>query len=220
VPQPVAQSGRVARKRTRRISEILRVAAEILAERGYQGASLDEVADRLDMAKASLYYYFDSKESLFCACLASVAEDAIRRLGAIAVGEGTATDRLRRLIIEQQIITARDHPELSRLFLRHLEWPESLGAKIRDWHLRHEAIFTDVIAEGIRTGEFEGADPAVARRCLLGALNFVPVWYQPDRGRAFEAVADTVMLMFGVPVSPPAPRGRPGSRTARSRGPR
>jgi AcrR family transcriptional regulator len=234
VSQPVVQSTRVARKRTRRVNEILRVAAEVLGERGYHGTSLDEVADRLDLAKASLYYYFDSKEALFSACLGTVAEEAILRLGAIAAGPGTATDRLRRLVVEQQVITAADRPELSQLFLRRLEWPESLNVKIQDWHRRHEAIFVDVIDEGIRTGEFEVADPAVAavaRRCLLGALNFVPSWYHadisgdtpgpPGQG-VFETVADTVLMMFGVgvAVSPPALRARPGSRTAPRRAPR
>jgi AcrR family transcriptional regulator len=214
VSQPVTPSSRVARKRMRRINEILRVAAEVLGERGYQGTSLDEVAERLDLAKASLYYYFPSKEELFSACLAAVAEEAILRLGAIATDRGTATERLRRLIVEQQVVTAVDRPELSQLFLRHLEWPEALAGKISDWHRRHEAIFLDVIDEGIRTGEFEVIDLAVARRCLLGALNFVPSWYQPGGERVFETVAETVLAMFGVGVSPPARRARPGSRSA------
>jgi AcrR family transcriptional regulator len=220
VSPPVAQSSRVARKRTRRINEILRVAAEVLGERGYQGTSLEEVADRLDLAKASIYYYFASKEELFSACLGAVAEEAIERLRAIARDEGTATERLRRLVVEQQVITAADHPELSRLFLRHLEWPESLKAEIQEWHRRHEAIFLEVIDEGLGTGEFEVTDLAVARRCLLGALNFVPSWYLPGGEPVFETVADTVLMMFGVAVSPPAPRARRRSPSAPSHAPR
>ena len=82
--------GRVARKRQRRTEEILRVAAEVLAEKGYYNTSLEEIADRLDLAKASLYHYFDSKEALLAACLATVAEEAISRLTAIASDPGTA----------------------------------------------------------------------------------------------------------------------------------
>lgn len=198
-----APLGRVARKRVRRINEILRVAAEVLGERGYQGTSLEEVADRLDLAKASLYHYFDSKEALFSACLGTAAEEVIRRLTAIADEEGTHTERLRKLIVEQVRFTSYEYPELSRLFLRHLEWPDSIDQKIHDWQARHDVIFKRVIDEGVATGELQIADAAVARQCLIGAVNFVPFWgYKPD-GRystdeLVEVVADSLMLMFGV----------------------
>lgn len=194
--------GRVARKRIRRINEILRVAAEVLGERGYQGTSLEEVADRLDLAKASLYHYFDSKEALFSACLGTAADEIIRRLTAIATEDGPATERLRRLIVEQLRFTTQEYPELSRLFLRQLEWPDSIDQKIHDWQARHDAIFKQVIDEGLANGELAVADRAVARQCLIGAVNFVSFWgYKPD-GRLTmdelaEVVADSVLLMFG-----------------------
>lgn len=193
----------MARKRVRRINEILRVAAEVLGERGYQGTSLEEVADRLDLAKASLYHYFDSKEALFSACLGTAAEEVIRRLSALAAGEGSATERLRKIVVEQVRFTSYEYPELSRLFLRHLEWPESIDAKIHDWQARHDAVFKQVIDEGVASGELRVAHSAVARQCLIGAVNFVPFWgYKPDgrysNAELVEVVADSLMLMFGV----------------------
>lgn len=207
VPQDdPAPLGRVARKRQRRVNEILRVAAEVLSEKGYYNTSLEEIADRLDLAKASLYHYFDSKEALLTACLSLVAEEAIRRLSAISSGPGTAAERLRRLIIEQLEIITVEYPELSRLFLAHLEWPASVRGRIADWHTRHDEIFRAVIDEGHNTGELAEVDVSIVRHNLTGALNFVPFWFRPD-GRladrdAFEAVADSVLLMFGV-GSPP-----------------
>jgi AcrR family transcriptional regulator len=204
--------GRVARKRQRRIKEILRVAAEVLAEKGYYNTGLEEIADRLDLAKASLYHYFDSKEALLTACLATVAEEAITRLGAIAGGPGTAAERLRRLIIEQLQIITVEYPELARLFLAHLEWPASVREQIADWHGRHDAIFRAVITEGVEAGELADIDVSLVRHNLTGALNFVPFWFKPggrfsDR-EAFDAVADSVLLMFGVGSPPPPDQPR------------
>jgi len=207
VPQDEApELGRVARKRQRRINEILRVAAEVLSEKGYYNSSLEEIADRLDLAKASLYHYFDSKEALLTACLGTVAEEAIRRLTVIASGDGTAPERLRGLIIEQLRIITVEFPELARLFLAHLEWPDAVRVRIKDWHTRHDAVFKAVIDEGVKSGELADIDVSLVRHNLTGALNFVPFWFQPggrfsDR-EAFEAVADSVLLMFGV-GSPP-----------------
>ena len=194
---------RIERKRLRRMNEILRVAADVVAERGYQNTSLDEVAERLDVAKASLYYYFESKQALVGACLDTAAAEVQRRLEVIVEEGGTPTETLRRLIIEQQVFTTQDRPELSRLFLRHLEWPPPLLEKIHEWLVRHDRIWKAVIEEGIAAGEFQPTtDPAVVRHCLHGALDFVPFWYHPD-GRydpqaLFEQVADTVLLMLGA----------------------
>jgi AcrR family transcriptional regulator len=200
--------GRVARKRQRRVNEILRVAAQVLAEKGYYNTSLEEIAERLDLAKASLYHYFDSKEALLTAALGAVADEAIRRLTAIAEEPGPAPDRLRRLIVEQLQIITVEFPELSRLFLAHLEWPAVVRERIADWHSQHDAIFRAVIAEGVKDGELADIDVSVVRHNLTGALNFVPFWFKPE-GRlpdreAFERVADSVLLMFGV-GSPPTP---------------
>jgi AcrR family transcriptional regulator len=202
------QLGRVARKRQRRINEILRVAAQVLSEKGYYNTSLEEIADRLDLAKASLYHYFDSKESLLTACLGTVAEESISRLTAIASGAGSAPERLRGLIIEQLRIITIEYPELARLFLAHLEWPATVRERISDWHTRHDAIIKGVIEEGVKSGEFGDIDISVVRHNLTGALNFVPFWFHAE-GRfsdrdAFEAVADSVLLMFGV-GAPPTP---------------
>jgi len=202
------QLGRVARKRQRRVNEILRVAAEVLAQKGYYNASLEEIADRLDLAKASLYHYFDSKEALLTACLETVAEEAIRRLSVVASGPGTTPERLRGVIIEQLRILTVEYPELARLFLAHPEWPETVQARIREWHARHDAVFKGLIEEGVKSGELADIDVSLVRHNLTGALNFVPFWFKPE-GRfsaeeAFEAVADSVLLMFGV-GEPPAP---------------
>jgi len=239
---------RIERKRLRRVNEILRVAAEVVAERGYHNTSLDEVAERLDLAKASLYYYFDGKQALVAACLDTAAAEVEERLEAIVAEGATPTETLRRLIIEQQVFTTQDRPELSRLFLRHLEWPPPLLDKIHEWLVRHDRIWKGVIEAGIRRGEFApSTDPVIVRHCLHGALDFVPFWYHPD-GRyppeqLFGQVADTVLQMLGVtspgshparaakagrpaatPESAPAPRsagGRPsaGGSSARPRRP-
>jgi AcrR family transcriptional regulator len=194
---------RIERKRRRRVNEILRVAAEVVAERGYQAASLDEVADRLDLAKASLYHYFDSKQALVSACLDTAAAEVEARLVAIASEGGSATEVLRRLIVEQLKYTTQDYPELSRLYVRHLEWPEPLLDRIHEWLVRHDRVWKEVIERGVKSGEFAvSVNPAIVRHCLHGALNFVPFWYHSDGkippDKAYAQIADTVLLMLGV----------------------
>jgi len=126
-----------------------------------------------------------------------------RRLEAIVEEGGTPTETLRRLIVEQQVFTTQDRPELSRLFLRHLEWPPPLLGRIHEILVRHDRIWKEVIEAGLRSGEFTTTvDPAIVRHCIHGALDFVPFWYRPDGKYApdqlFEFVADAVLEMLGV----------------------
>ena len=62
------------RERQKRRQHILEAAAEVFSERGMDGASMDAIADRAELGKATLYYYFRTKEDLHAAVIAAAAE--------------------------------------------------------------------------------------------------------------------------------------------------
>jgi len=62
------------RERQKRHKVIVEAAAAVLAERGPDGASMDAIADRAELGKATLYYYFRTKEELHSAVIAAAAE--------------------------------------------------------------------------------------------------------------------------------------------------
>ena len=62
------------RERQNRRKDIVEAAAEVFAERGADGASMDAIADRAELGKATLYYYFGTKEELHAAVIAAAAE--------------------------------------------------------------------------------------------------------------------------------------------------
>lgn len=65
---------RRAREREVRRKVIVEAAAQVFAERGMDGASMDAIADRAELGKATLYYYFRTKEELHAAVIAAAAE--------------------------------------------------------------------------------------------------------------------------------------------------
>src|SRR5687767_7761714 len=97
-----ARSGRAPAPRQpnrfRRAGEIVEAAARVFAERGYFGASTQDIADVLGIRQASLYYYFPSKEvALEQVCTQGVAE-FIEAAKSIAKGGGKAEDKLAALM--------------------------------------------------------------------------------------------------------------------------
>src|SRR5437868_13647201 len=82
----------------RRAPEIIEAAARVFAERGFHGATTQDIADVLGIRQASLYHYFPSKEgALELVCLHG-GSGFVEVAGAIVSGPGSAADKLARLI--------------------------------------------------------------------------------------------------------------------------
>lgn len=204
---PTAQaspaSGRVQRKRGRRIQEILAAAAELFGERGYDAVSLEDVAERLDVTKGSLYYYFSSKDELGTAAIETLGNEWTARLEErLATAEGTPATRLRDLIHEHVTIAVRDYPAALRLFLMPREWPEPQRERIKDLRQRHDQLFRELVEEGVASGEFTVTGLDTALQCMHAAMSQAPLWCASLSGdaqkQAVDELADTLMMLVGI----------------------
>jgi AcrR family transcriptional regulator len=178
-----------------KIEDILAATADVLAERGYYETSLDEIADRVDLTKASLYHYFSGKDDLVGACLDWVGGRVNVHMAEVhaSLGEdASATDQLTLLIRAQLNALVREHRQAARIFLLPLDWPEPHREHIKHLRQEHDRIFRAVIARGVANGEFFIDDEAIALHCLHGAMNYVPVWFTNKRATGFNAMANTV----------------------------
>src|SRR5512143_4259982 len=91
-------STRRSTSQRRRAPQIIDAAARVFAERGFHGATTQDIANVLGIRQASLYYYFPSKEgALELVCLHGVA-GFVEVAKSIAAGPGTATEKLTRLV--------------------------------------------------------------------------------------------------------------------------
>ncbi len=195
-PDRVGPASRSHRRRSKKIEEILRAAARLLAERGYAATNLDEIADALDVSKASLYHYFPSKEALVIAALERIGADVQERLVTAASQPLPARERLRALIREQVLVLTRDMPAEAPLFLNGQQLPDVVRERFRKIVDRHDAVFRSVIEQGVERGEFHVADIGVARLLMHGALNFIPAWYRQTRRLPPERLANVVSTLI------------------------
>ena len=173
IPLPAAR-GRSPR---RRAPEIIDAAARVFAERGFHGATTQDIADVLGIRQASLYYYFASKEAaLELVCLKGV-EGFFEAARAIAAGSGKPSERLIRLI-DSHLSPLADRSDFVRVFLnerQHL--PGTSRRRIGKWSRGLEKIFEDVIKDGVRLGEFRSdLDTRLATLAILGMSNAVASW--------------------------------------------
>ena len=113
--QSTAAAG-LRRKTHGRTPEIINAAARVFAERGYHGASTQDIADVLGIQQASLYYYFRSKEAALEIVCARGVEDFYEAAKAIAAGPGTPREKLTSLI-RAHVTPNLDRRDFVKVFL-------------------------------------------------------------------------------------------------------
>jgi AcrR family transcriptional regulator len=181
---------RVARKRAERVARVERTAARVFAERGYEGANLEDIAAQLDLRGPSLYHYVSSKEELFLRCVRSSADEVITRLEAVAAAEVDPVARLRLLFREQVLIEVRDYPDFLPLFVTIRLPSADLRERLLELRREHEAVFQRA-AEQLREAHgIDRASASMALRVAFGALAHVPDWYDPDGPMDAEELAE------------------------------
>lgn len=188
-----------ARQR-RRAPEIVEAAARVFAERGFHGATTQDIADVLGIRQASLYYYFSSKEAaLELVCLKGV-EGFVDAAKAIAAENRSARERLSRLI-KSHLSPLVDRANFVKVFLneRH-HLPSESRRRIGRWSRGLERIFEQVIREGIESGEFRSRlDARLTTLAILGMCNAAPSWHLKE-GRPVADIADefAALVLDGV----------------------
>src|ERR1700686_848788 len=174
-----SRSGGPSKQNTHRRSvEIIEAAAQVFAERGYHGATTQDIADILRIRQASLYYYVPSKEAaLELVCIQGVA-GFFETAQAIASGPGKARERLAGLI-RAHMVPILDRGNFVRVFLTQRQFlPNRSRRRAGKWWRGLEKIFETVIRDGMRKGEFRGdLDPRLTTLAILGLANGVSSWY-------------------------------------------
>lgn len=202
-----------ARARTthRRSAEIMEAAARVFAERGYHGASTQDIADLLNIRQASLYYYFPSKEvALEQVCMQGVG-GFFETAQAIGSGPGTPREKLAGLI-RAHIAPLLDRSNFVRVFLTQRQFlPNQSRRRIGKWSRGIEQIFEAVIRQGIRSGDFRpDADPRLTTLAILGMANAVAAWYGKENASIERIGGEFVALALRGLAARTKGRGRRG----------
>jgi AcrR family transcriptional regulator len=146
--------------------------AELFAERGYDGVTVDALAERAGANKALISYHFGGKAGLYTAIVKSTFEAVAADMRGLRDDTRPADESLRACIrlIGQKVSR---QPSLPRMLLREIL---SGGERLPDEVLPHFlAVFETVrsiVERGVRTRRFRRVDPAATHIGLIGSLMF------------------------------------------------
>lgn len=176
--------------------DILEAAAQIFRRKGFHGASMADIADSVNLQKASLYHHVSSKQEL----LVELLERALDMLGEQISGisnQALPADEKLRQMIRAYLQALAEYPDLSAVLLfEH----RSLDKKTHARHVPHrdrfEGLWRDVINEGRRAKVFHCPDTGLAVRALMGTMNWTLTWYRPEGSLSITRIADEYADLF------------------------
>lgn len=178
------------KKTLKKKEQILMTAIAIVNKRGYDGATMEDIAAELLMTKGSLYYYFKNKGDLMYGCHKFVLSDAMSELEKALHGGGTAEEILRRMI-STHIDYAVEKKEVNNLITEPSRFfsEEQIGPVLQ-LRKQYASFFDRVIDKGITTGEFHVKEPVFVRMIILGAMNWMQQWYRPEGRMTLEQLKE------------------------------
>ena len=169
------QSRREREREARRL-EILEAARKVFGARGYEGATLDDVAREAEFAKGTLYSYFDSKAELFAAVIEHEFDELLAKArGALTKEKDVAAAA--RILVRIFLEFFESRSDFYRVAMAHQDTGEREDVEmVRSLVMKRVAELGDLLgsrlAAGIRDGLFKEYDARFLGFLLLGIVHY------------------------------------------------
>lgn len=183
------KSGVAAFKR----ASILEEASNIFYEKGYEGATLDMLADRLGVTKPFLYTYFKNKSSILSAVCDRGVQESLAALDRIAQAEATSLQRLEASLREVAEIIIKHHQYLV-VYQREMMNLDRTDAQ-RILRLRHEFdLKIGKLVEACQADGYVTVDNAASMSVWMGGLlSWITSCYRPGGRRSSDEIVEQVV---------------------------
>jgi TetR/AcrR family transcriptional regulator len=168
---------------------------ELFAERGLEGATVEEIARRARVNKAMISYHYRGKEGLYRAIVADMFGHAESLLRGLRQSPLPADERLRRFLSAfAEIVTQR--PSLPAMILREVLSGGAALQQFLPYFIEVYATVRDIVEQGMQERTFRRVDPLLTHLGLVGGLVF---FFATSRFRS------RLIGEGGLPVEIPSP---------------
>lgn len=165
-------------------TQLVQAGRALFAELGYEGASIRDITRQAGANLGAVTYHFGSKEALYEAVIASIAEPLRDRLAEAAQQPGLPLDRIEQ-VVRAFFAYLAEHPTLPRLMIQQFASARAMPeVGLRVIQRNHQTL-ASLIAQGQEDGSIRGGDP----RLMALSIGAQPVFLTLVRRALHEAVA-------------------------------
>lgn len=192
---------RVVKKPKERRGEIVEAASHLFQAKAYEKTSLQDVMDRLGIAKGTIYHYFKSKEELLEAVVEEIVTKHLDKMEVlIHEANGNALQKMQRLIeagkkISDPLILEPLHKKGNEVMHLHL---------LVSTLVKQAPLYAKLIQQGCEEGLFRTDTPLEAAEFILSAVQFLTdpgiyPWTQEDLARRAQAFPKLIEQQLQAP---------------------
>jgi AcrR family transcriptional regulator len=183
----MAQPARRRLTATARRAQLIDVGRSVFAKRGYDAASVEEIAEHAKVSKPIVYEHFGGKEGLYAVIVDREMEYVVRRI-AEAISSGSPRERLERAA-RAFLSYVKDHPDGFAILVHNAPVESARGGMsslLNDVAERVGNLFSAALKDA---GYDQKAAPIYAH-ALIGMVTFVGQWWTEARKPDVEEVAN------------------------------
>lgn len=169
--------------------EIVRCAEAIFSKRGYHGSSLASIANALQMTKSNLFYYFKNKQEILYFCHEYSLDYLLESLRQAKRDDSSPVAELRALI-KAFVRVVVDELQGTRMIVNLDPLSPSQYRKVCAKRDKFEAGVRRIVARGMESGLFEVRSPKLSTFAILGALNWISFWVDPEGPASASEIGD------------------------------
>jgi len=199
--KPSVTLRRKEREKAQRERLILRVAERVFAKKGFQGATIQEIAAESELAVGTIYNFFNSKEALYSKIITSRLTEMRQEVLGKTQGIEDVKIRLKTMLHLQSSFIEKNK-DFFIIFLRdHNRYPWSLAKDLGEEVSRRYRRYLDTLQvlfrEGIQSGVFKAHDPEDLAEAWGGLCNtFFYKWLMEKPDWDLKAKAETIYELF------------------------
>ena len=190
------------------LATVLERSVELFNERGFDGTSMEDLAQHLGITKSAIYHHVPSKDALLGLALDHALSGLERAAAEVRTLDGRAIDRLESLVRRSVEVLVERLPYVTLLLRVHGNSPVEREALAR--RRRLDRFAAGLVKEAIGDGDLRpDVDAAVTARLLFGMVNSLVEWLRPASAHTATELADavTAAAFGGLRVAaPPAVR--------------
>ena len=183
--------------------EILRAAARLFQQQGYDATSMNDVAAALKLSKGGLYHHFQSKDEILFHIMSHAMEitearviNVVRRIDASSVAG--VEERLRTLIkLHIQVVLSPEDREITVMLHENHPLPPNLRRQINARKKDYLHFVEHLVADVQRKRNSKSSvTPRAAALALVGMINWIYQWYKPDGSLSGDALVQQYTEIF------------------------
>jgi TetR/AcrR family transcriptional regulator, cholesterol catabolism regulator len=170
--------------------EILRAAARLFQQQGYDATSMNDVASALKLSKGGLYHHFQSKDEILYNIMSHAMDITEERVIKVARRIEGAEERLRTLIrLHIEVVLSAEDREITVMLHENHPLPPALRRKINARKKDYLHFVENLLAEVQRQrNSTSQVTPRAAAFALVGMINWIYQWYRPEGSLTGDAI--------------------------------